>query len=143
MLEEIQRVKQGNDYDEEMAELFRNKIRPDLDFQGYCPKCASDYPKSEALSKGCTTCEFCDSEIEYSDMLTSDFGVLLEQEKEKFGIDIPSNREPIERLILKTFLNDKSPCSVKTSKQGDFYIADLRSGRYITAVRQTSAVPVS
>ena len=109
VLEEIQRVKQGNDYDEEMAELFRNKIRPELDFQGYCPKCASDYPKSEALSKGCTTCEFCGSEIEYSDMLTSDFGVLWEQEKEKLGIDIPSNREPIERLIIKTFLldNDK------------------------------------
>lgn len=109
--EEIQRVKKGIDYDIEMANSWGkgNGLRPDLNVQGYCPKCASDYSKSKALKEGRTTCEFCGTEIEYSDMLVSDFRELWKKEKEKLGIDISQNGEPIERLIIKTFLldNDK------------------------------------
>lgn len=109
--EETLKVKKGNEYDIEMANNWGNgrKLRPDLDVQGYCPKCASYYPKSKALSEGRVICDFCGTEIEYSDMLVSDFTELWEKEKEKLGIDIPLNSEPIERLIIKTFLldNDK------------------------------------
>lgn len=63
--EEIQRVKKGNDYDIEMENSWGtgNRLRPDLNVQGYCPKCASDYSKSKVLKEGRTTCEFCGTEI--------------------------------------------------------------------------------
>lgn len=106
--EEIQRVKNNPKYDVQKANEYGRRFRPDLDVQGYCPKCATDYSKSTALKEGRTTCEFCGTEIEYSDMLVSDFGQLFEEEKKRLGIDIPLNREPIERLIIKTFLLDNN-----------------------------------
>lgn len=106
--EEIQRVKHNPKYDIRMANEYGNGLRPDLDVQRYCPSCGKDYSKFKT-QQSIMTCEFCGTEIESSDMLVSDFGELWEEEKKRLGIDIPQNSEPIERLIIKTFLldNDK------------------------------------
>lgn len=49
--EEMERVRNGPEFNWEMASRWGNNLRPDLDVQGYCPKCAKYYPKSDALKK--------------------------------------------------------------------------------------------
>jgi hypothetical protein len=107
--QEIQRVKNNPQYDEAKAKEYNTGLRPDLNLQGFCPRCASDYDKATALRKNIENCEFCGEKIQYSDMLASDFSELWDEEKKKLGIDIPLNREPLERFIMRTFLlnNDK------------------------------------
>ena len=68
--EEMERVRNGPEFNWEMASRWGNNLRPDLDVQGYCPKCAKYYPKSDALKKGIDRCEFCGTKIRYSDILT-------------------------------------------------------------------------
>lgn len=103
--EETQRVLSNPKFDVQAANTHGkgNGIRPDLDLQGYCPKCAAEYSKSKALRKGLTNCEFCGSEIKYSDMLASDFIELFVKEKERLGIGNLINDEPVCIFIRKIF----------------------------------------
>lgn len=104
--QELQRVKNNSKYDASLAMKYGNVLRPDLDVQGFCPQCASEYTKATALNKGIKNCEFCGAEIRYSDMLASDFSDLWEKEREKQGISVLKTREPLERFVMKTFLLD-------------------------------------
>ena len=99
------RVKSNPEYDLNKAREYGTGLRADLDVQRYCPRCGKDYSKSKN-QQGIMTCEFCGSEIESSNMLVADFSKLWQEEKEKLGIGIPETSEPIERLIVKTFLLD-------------------------------------
>lgn len=106
--EETQRIKSSPKYDIQLAQKYErgNGLRPDLDVIGYCPKCASYYPRSKALKENITNCEHCGTTIEYSNMLSSDFTEMFNAEMEKLGIKPLQNAEPIEKFIHKTFLLD-------------------------------------
>lgn len=106
--EELQKVKRGDEYDEIMANQYgkENELRPDLDMQGYCPRCAMYYPKSKAIREGRINCEFCGTTIKYSNMLTMDFAKLFKDERDRLGLGVPDNDVLICDLIRKTFLLD-------------------------------------
>lgn len=105
MEQEEQAIRSGPDFDIRSA-TWSKGIRADLDVLGYCPKCASYYPRSKTARENITKCEYCGTPIEYSDMLSADFTELFNEEKKKLGIEYLKNNEPVERFIYKIFLLD-------------------------------------
>ena len=132
--EEMERVRNGPEFNWEMASRWGNNLRPDLDVQGYCPKCAKYYPKSDALKKGIDRCEFCGTKIRYSDILTPDFTDMYNEYLEQSG-GLPSTEQNVADFIRKTFLENDEMFSEETCNQR------LHPGQYQTARGNQSQMP--